>query len=145
MPILFYSKSEEYSEFSNFSEHGFKLDGKNWASVEHYYQAQKYNYSEEIMEKIRSAPTAHKAMKAGRDRGLKVRPDWEDVKVEVMKKALHGKFSQNRRIKELLLNTGGKEIVHQSKSDYFWGSGEDGSGENLLGIMLMELRGELKR
>ena len=41
MAIWFYSKSLEYGWLSNFSEHGFVLDGVRWPSVEHYYQAQK--------------------------------------------------------------------------------------------------------
>ena len=40
--INFYSVSEEYGCFSNFSPHRIKLDGKTWPTSEHYFQARKF-------------------------------------------------------------------------------------------------------
>ena len=79
MPIWFYSKSPEYAWLSNFSEHGFALDGVRWASVEHYYQAQKYAGTDAV-ERIRLAESPHKARKLGQDRSFTPRADWEEVK-----------------------------------------------------------------
>ena len=79
MPIWFYSKSPEYAWLSNFSEHGFARDGVRWASVEHYYQAQKYAGTDAV-ERIRLAESPHKARKLGQDRSLTPRADWEEVK-----------------------------------------------------------------
>ncbi len=43
MAILFYSTRDPlYGGFSNFSAHSIELDGKHWATTEHYYQAQKF-------------------------------------------------------------------------------------------------------
>src|SRR6266566_10027691 len=42
MTIYFYgSKGQPYGCFSNFSPHGFELDGTWWPTSEHYFQAQK--------------------------------------------------------------------------------------------------------
>lgn len=79
---MFYSKSPEYGWLSNFSEHGFNLDGVWWASVEHYYQAQKYPGTDAAVH-IRKAESPAKARKAGQDRSLVPRADWEAVKEEV--------------------------------------------------------------
>ena len=66
MSISFYSKSPEYGWLSNFSEHGFTLEGVRWPSVEHFYQAQKYAGAE-TQDRIRKADTPRKARKAGQD------------------------------------------------------------------------------
>ena len=42
MTIYFYSTRDEYGCFSNFSQHGFELDGAWWTTSEHYFQAQKF-------------------------------------------------------------------------------------------------------
>jgi predicted NAD-dependent protein-ADP-ribosyltransferase YbiA (DUF1768 family) len=81
MAIWFYSKSAEYGWLLNFSGHGFVLDGVHWPSVDHYYQAQKYPHSD-AAERIRRAPL--KARKAGQDRSLLPRGNWEAAKEEVM-------------------------------------------------------------
>lgn len=143
MPILFYSKSPDYGWLSNFSEDGFTLDGVRWASVEHYYQAQKYSGTE-AADRIRKAESPLKARKAGQDRSLAPRADWDAVKEEVMRLAVRAKFEQNRRVRALLLATGPEELVHESGSDLFWGRNQDGVGDNRLGLILMEVREALR-
>jgi ribA/ribD-fused uncharacterized protein len=143
MPIWFYSKSPEYGWLSNFSEDGFRLAGVRWPSVEHFYQAQKYAGTE-AAERIRRAETPLKARKAGQDRSLHPRADWDAVKEEVMRQAIRAKFEQNRRLRDLLLATGDEELVHESSSDLFWGRSREGVGENRLGAILMEVRQELR-
>jgi predicted NAD-dependent protein-ADP-ribosyltransferase YbiA (DUF1768 family) len=36
-------------------------------------------------------------------------------------------------------------LIEDSKIDAFWGIGSRGKGENMLGVLLMELRSELQR
>lgn len=142
MPILFSAKSVEYGWLSNFSPDGFTLDAVRWPSVEHYYQAQKYAGSA-VAERIRRAESPLKARKAGQDRSLVPRADWDARKEEVMREALHAKFTQNRRLRDRLVATGDVVLVHASSSDVFWGQTADGVGENRLGVLLMELRATL--
>lgn len=54
MAIEFYSTGDEYGEFSNFAAFPFMLDGKQWPTSEHYFQAQKFK-DETYQEKIRKA------------------------------------------------------------------------------------------
>ena len=58
--------------------------------------------------------------------------------------ALEQKFMTSPDLKELLLSTGDEKLVHYSKDDLFWGDPGDGSGQNVLGKMLMELRNNLR-
>ncbi len=44
-----------------------------------------------------------------------------------------------------LLGTGDGELVENAPRDYYWGCGRDGSGRNMLGKILMEVRESLRR
>lgn len=139
MSIGFYNVNEEYGCFSNFSKHGFELDGKFWPTSEHYFQAQKFvgsNFEEEV----RLAKTPMEAAKMGRDRNKPLRQDWEQVKDELMKKAVLLKFRTHEDIRNILISTGNEEIVEQTSDDYYWGCGTNGTGKNMLGKILMEVR-----
>lgn len=50
------------------------------------------------------------------------------------------KFDQHPELKGKLMATGEAEIIEDSKTDAFWGIGKKGTGKNMLGKMLMELR-----
>lgn len=142
MSIYFYKVAEPYGCFSNFSYHGFQVDGKFWRTSEHYFQAQKFVgtlYEEEI----RNVDTAIQAAKMGRDRKRPLRKDWEEVKDDIMRKAVLNKFMQNEDIKKVLLETKEQEIIEQTTTDYYWGCGDDGTGKNMLGKILMEVRESL--
>src|SRR5262245_6865278 len=92
MPIYFYSTREQpYGCFSNFSAHGFELDGSYWPTSEHYFQAQKFKGTEHI-ELIRRAKSPTVAARMGRSRQRPRRPDWEVVKDDVMRRAVLRKF-----------------------------------------------------
>ena len=105
MAIYFYKISDEYGCFSNFAHYGFELDGKWWQTSEHYFQAQKF-WGTKYEEQIRLLDNPMKAAEMGRSRSLPLREDWEQVKDEVMRKAVFAKFSQNNELKNILLNTG---------------------------------------
>ncbi|AUS99373.1 Swarming motility protein ybiA [Nostoc sp. CENA543] len=143
MTIYFYTVREEYGCFSNFSPHGFMLDDLYWYTSEHYFQAQKFLETFHI-EQIRQAPTAKAAAEMGRDRKRPLRSDWERIKDDVMHKAVLQKFTTHADIREILLSTGDEEIVENSPIDYYWGCGVDGSGRNMLGVILMEVRKQLR-
>jgi ribA/ribD-fused uncharacterized protein len=68
----------------------------------------------------------------------------EEVKDGVMKKALIAKFTQHPKLKRLLLSTGDKTLVEHTVNDSYWGDGGDGSGKNKLGLLLMEVREEIR-
>lgn len=80
----------------------------------------------------------------GRDRRHPLRSDWEQVKDDIMRKAVLTKFQTHADIRELLLGTGDRPIVENAPSDYYWGCGADGTGNNRLGDILMAVRCELR-
>lgn len=142
LTIYFYRTGDEYGWCSNFAPYPNAVDGKEWPTSEHYFQSQKFE-DESLRERIRSADSPAEAAKIGRNRSLPLRDDWEQIKMEVMRTALRAKFTQHRSLRDALIQTGEAEIVEHTNNDSYWGDGGDGSGANMLGKLLMEIREEL--
>jgi len=143
MPIYFYSTRDAYGCFSNFSAHAIELKGKRWPTSEHYFQAQNFAGTEHE-ELVRLAKTPKQAAEIGRDRSRPLRPDWEQVKDEVMREAVRQKFLTHQDIQKVLLDTGEQELIEATTYDYYWGCGTNKTGKNMLGKILMEIRAEIR-
>ncbi len=141
-PIYFFRKNQPFSELSNFAPYGFEEEGLRWPTVEHYFQAQKFRDAE-YQERIRLASTPRDAKTLGQTRQVPIRGDWETEKESVMKHALRLKF-QNGELKSLLLATQNRLLVEDSPYDRYWGAGRDRKGKNRLGMLLMEIRDEIR-
>jgi ribA/ribD-fused uncharacterized protein len=140
--INFYLTEDPFGEFSNFAHFPILLKGVLWPTTEHYFQAQKFaNTTRE--EEIRLVKSPGKAAKMGRDRTFPMRADWETVKDDIMREAVLAKFQQHPNLQTLLLSTGDAEIVEHTKNDSYWGDGGDGTGRNMLGRILVEVRQQL--
>lgn len=137
--IEFYGTGDDFGEFSNFAAYPIVLKGKRWPTSEHYFQAQKFEQPEH-REAIRKTSSPMIAARRGRDRKKKLRRDWESVKVSIMREAVLAKFTQHEELRTLLLSTGDAKIVEHTERDSYWGDGGDGSGKNMLGRILMEVR-----
>src|SRR3954453_12385352 len=108
MPLRFYGIAD--GPFSNFSAHAFILDGLEWPTSEHYFQAQKFPGTQ-WAEQIRLAPNPMKAKKMGGSRKHPLPRDWERVKEDVMRRALAAKFAQHADARALLLATGDETLI----------------------------------
>ncbi len=156
--ILFHRRdAADFGFLSNFHMAAIEVDGQRWPSTEHYYQAQK-SLDEEYQRLVQAARTPGEAKRLGAlnpqkkssrkkswftGRKDQLRGDWDVVKCDVMQAALEAKFHHNSDLRNKLLATLDAELVEDSRSDYFWGAGEDGSGQNQLGRMLMTIRAQL--
>lgn len=141
--INFYSVSDEYGEFSNFAPYPIRLDDKLWPTSENYFQAQKFQ-DHTHQEEIRKTKSPMVAARMGRSRKRPLRKDWESIKDQVMRTAVLAKFTQHDDLRALLLSTGDAELVEHTTNDSYWGDGGDGSGENMLGRILTEVREQLQ-
>ncbi len=142
--INFYSTKDAYGCFSNFSAHPLRINNKVWKTSEHYFQAQKFAGTEHE-EELRLVDSPMVVAQMGRSRQRPLRKDWEIVKDDIMREALRAKFMPNEDLKKILLETGDALLVEHTANDNYWGDGGDGSGKNMLGKPLMELREELKK
>ena len=141
--INFYHNGEDFGEFSNFASHPIELGGKTCPTSEHYFQAQQFPGTEHE-EAVRCAELPRKAAKIGRDCDRPLRADWEAVKDEVMRVAVRAKFTQHEELRRMLIDTGDATIVEYTRNDFYWSDGGDGTGRNMLGRILMEIRGQLR-
>jgi ribA/ribD-fused uncharacterized protein len=140
----------EYRWLSNFSPARVVPDGVEFPSVEHAYQAGKV-LSPEIRERIRALPTAADAKRFSKRIGklIPYRPAWgETFKISLMRFLLWQKFSDSA-LRQRLLATGDAVLVEGNTwHDCTFGrctcSKCGGRGLNWLGVLLMEIRGELR-
>jgi ribA/ribD-fused uncharacterized protein len=141
MTIKFYKTKDPYGFMGNFFKARFFIYGRWWNFVEAPYQAEKTSVQSEKDE-------IWKAVKANDSRllGQKVtmRPDWDEYKRFVMKECCMAKFLQHPELRKQLMDTGDEELMEDSPVDWYWGCGADGTGKNVLGQVLMEIREELK-
>lgn len=128
---------------ASYSKHSFELDGFEWPSVEHYYQAMKFGDADYV-EKIRQAAHPKDAAKLGKSRWHKKRKDWDKVKVTVMTRGTYIKCRTYPEVAQILLDSGELVITEVSQYDYFWGCGRDIKGTNAYGNLLMDIRDKLR-
>ncbi len=141
--IYFYAQTDAYAEFSNFAPYGIEMEDVYWRTVEHYFQAMKF-HDADYRERIRSASKPKDAKALGMTRAVPLRADWEEVKDGIMYTAVSRKFRTHAEPRELLLSTGDAHIVENAPMDYYWGGGQDGTGLNKLGEILMRVRVDLR-
>lgn len=175
--VFFYAAKGESGFLSNFygkaesKRFTLMIDGREYPTVEHFFQASKFMASTEELPAMRYADLVREAttpniakvlacQKVGGGypwrtklnpiitqylaEGVVIRPDWEIVKNDVMYEGVHQKFLQNKELAEELLATGVKQLVEHTRRDAYWGDGGDGSGRNMLGEILMKVRCALR-
>lgn len=146
--IRFYRASDRpYGSFSNLFRCEVEFEGVIYPTSEHAYQAGKPR-KDAVREWLLAAPSP--SLLAMAAHGLyywDVAPGWSTNKIDRMRGVLRAKFTQHPTLKELLLSTGNARLAESATVDNevnrFWGE-VNGVGRNHLGILLMELREQLR-
>jgi len=150
--IDFFDETPEADFLSNFYPSPIRLDlgyGQvQYATGEHAYQAAKAKDEKTHLEIALSAdPGISKHLGNTCD----IREDWEQVKVEIMRKVIAAKFpfDKDNALSLRLVNTGTAVLIEGTNwNDKVWGVAYNNQrhiieGRNLLGVLLMERRGVL--
>eukprot|EP01123_Difflugia_compressa_P000306 TRINITY_DN10396_c0_g1_i1.p1 TRINITY_DN10396_c0_g1~~TRINITY_DN10396_c0_g1_i1.p1 ORF type:complete len:327 (+),score=55.95 TRINITY_DN10396_c0_g1_i1:94-981(+) len=141
--IRFYDADKEYGFLSNFYVSPMIVEEKSksvvYKSVEHFYQSQKFVAHPHVQEKVLNAETPAEAFQISRQYADLKMPDWDSHKRHIMFKGVVAKFN-NPALMEKLIETGNARLIESSKTDFYWGEGEDRSGFNVLGDLLMRIR-----
>ena len=145
--ISFYRSNEKpYGAFSNLYPRPVVFENREYPTAEHAYQAGKA-LKEAVRDWIQAAPSPSLAAMAAH--GLytwDVVPNWSLIKFDRMRAVLRAKFDQHADLRLLLLSTGLARLVEvgtvNNAVNRLWGE-VNGKGQNMLGVMLMELRSEL--
>ena len=128
----------KYRWLSNFwmCPGGIQYGDYIYPSTEHAYQAAKTIVDSERLEILR-AKTPGQAKRLGRR--VTMRPDWDLIKIDVMRTVLKQKFN-DEELAQKLRDTGNAELIEGNHwGDTFWGVCK-GAGHNHLGKLLMEIR-----
>lgn len=129
----------EYSFLSNFYGCFIPYMDLTFPTVEHAFQAAK-SLDPEVRSRFQYCPSAGDAKRRGKM--IDLRPDWEQVKVDIMTDLVRIKF-QHPELKKKLLDTGYAHLEEGNRhGDRFWGTCA-GKGRNELGKILMKVRDEL--
>lgn len=144
--VCFYE--QPFYPLSNFSSFAILWSVDGWVTKfdtsEALYHWHKFPENPSIRMAIRLAMSAHEAFKIAEQRASMRRPDWDAVKVDIMRDILQAKVAQHEYVRRKLLETGERELVENSWRDDFWGWGPNRDGKNMLGKLWMEIRAELR-
>ena len=126
---------------SPFSAHEVELDGVIYKTAEHAYQALRMVSSvHKRITDTRSPLDAWREAQVCKEEG---KLDTSVDKDTLMEKIFSAKLAQHTDIKEVLLESSDAVLLKVWPTDYYWGTGADGSGENRMGKLWMKLRDEL--
>lgn len=113
-------------------------NGVTYECAESAFQAQKCNEKEMFVNL-----SGFEAKKLGKRVAL--RPDWNEVREQIMYEIVLEKFKQNKYLAKCLEWTGNKMLVEGNNwNDTYWGVCK-GIGSNKLGLILMRVRNELRK
>ena len=153
--IPFYSHSRgPYRCFSQFYPCKFTLDGITFNCAEQWMMYQKamlFTGNEKLAEQILAHTDPAKIKACGRKVKDFNGAVWDGLRELIVHKGNLAKFSQNKELAKVLVNTGNAILVEASANDSIWGVGLDASnpdiydqdkwqGLNLLGKVLMNVR-----
>lgn len=128
----------EYSFLSNFYPCHLTYNGLSFLNSEAAYQGQKC--LSRTFEFCKLNPSEAKRL----GRRVAIRDDWEKVKGDIMYEICKAKFTQNPELANRLVDTGDAMLIEGNTwGDKVWGVC-DGGGQNLLGKILMQIRGEFR-
>lgn len=146
--IRFYRADEKpYGVFSNLFPRPIVFEGRVFPTAEHAYQAGKAR-KEAVREWLLSAPTPSLVAMAAHGLYIwDIVPNWSKIKFDRMREVLRAKFTQHEDLRQVILSTGEARIVEVARVangvNRTWGE-VDGKGLNMLGVLLMDVRSELK-
>lgn len=144
--VSFYDSSNSLTYFlGNFYPCRIALYGQTFACSEAAFQAAKFSHSPQLMAQFSSLGGDAAWRRAGELRA-QIRSDWMQVRDSIMDEVLEAKFRQNPQLSQALLATGRAYLVEHNNrkgKDTHWSDDHDGSGENMLGKLLMGVRHRL--
>ncbi len=140
--VCFYE--QDFYPLSNFSAFTLEWKGQRFDTSEAAYHWEKFPDHPWLQEAIRIAVSAHEAFKLAEQQKPLRRPDWDSVKVGIMREIIRAKAQRHEYVRRKLLATGERELVENSWRDDFWGWGPNRDGKNMLGKLWMEVRAELR-
>ena len=135
----------DYEFLSNFYPAPFTYNGILYPTSEHAYQAQKTSsFAEQRIASNLKTPEDAKSW----GKNVTIIPSWDALKYDIMREVVYEKFVQNLVLADKLVATGDALLEEGNNwGDKTWGISPAGSGQgsNMLGLILMSIRDEIKQ
>lgn len=147
---IFKKTHEEWGGFSNMaSGYPITINDIHIRSSEALYQALKFPAHPEVQNKILAQTSPMTAKMVGKPFRELIRPDFDVIRIRIMKWCVYAKLLSNfDKFSNLLLESGNKIIVEESSKDNFWGAKRNQEnrlvGVNVLGRILMQTRDNIR-
>lgn len=149
---VFLKTDEPFGGLSNMAGgYPIRVNGVRILTSEALYQVCRFPHLPDVQKMIIGQISPMTAKMRSKPYRKDSRPDWDHVRVRIMRWCLRMKLANNwNTFSELLLRTGERPIVEESRKDDFWGAKVVGDGDtlvgmNVLGRLLMELREQVKQ
>lgn len=137
------SFSGSFRFLSNFYPCKVVYEGIEYPSSEHAYVAAKTDNQLQKLA-ISEIPSTSDVKRFGRQ--IKLKDNWDDIKISIMKNIVEAKFDQNPDLMKLLQETRNYELIEGNNwGDRFWGQSPLGNGRNELGKILMSVRDDITK
>jgi len=148
--IFFYDSDQPYYSLTNMYEKSpIVINGIIYKTPSHYYYWNKFT-DPIVKQRILNAPTANMVANISSQNKYLVIPNFnidnsnDSNDNDIMLRALRAKFMQYPQLLRELKSTNENPLIFHSEHDKYWADGGDGTGENILGKLLMQIRNELR-
>ena len=139
-----FSRFDRDNLLSTASPHELELENERWTTAEHYLHL-KTVVSEKVKHQIRRTDDAKHAFELAKPWYRSKVKNWKNLRRVLMTRALYTKAQMYPEVKQALLEIQEQKIVEVSLYDHYWGIGRDQRGENMLGVIWMDIRNKIRK
>jgi len=134
------SGKSPYIVLSPLYKSDFSIDGKSYATVEHYVQSQKYASTDpEYSEQLRTTEKPATLRLLASTKKHPAPADWDSQLLNIYTTGNIAKFGAHPDLLTTLQSTTDKTLENES-TDAVLGIGSNGNGQNIIGVSLMMSR-----
>ncbi|KAE8225386.1 hypothetical protein CF326_g7876 [Tilletia indica] len=139
-PIYFGVETEPFFFLSSFFPSTLSLGPHEFLTAEGFFQAAKFSKHPNLVLALKKTKSSKEMLYKIQHWTDCIPEDWEEKSLPVMKEIQELKFAQHKQLRARLVQTGDAELIYKSRTDSFFGCGQDNQGLNHLGRILMDLR-----
>ncbi len=134
------------NKLSNFYSDKMYYNGRYFPTPEHCFQYEKalFHGNQQAADTILKAKTPGEAKVLSHRLIKDTKPHWDQMRFQIMEDITIARAKQCPGFRSELLKTKGEKLVHNMESDSVWGFGEDGKGQNAMGVILMNVRSQIE-
>ncbi|KAE8266465.1 hypothetical protein A4X09_0g5880 [Tilletia walkeri] len=138
--IYFGVETEPFFFLSSFFPSILSLGPHEFLTAEGFFQAAKFSEHPNLVLALKKTKSSKEMLYKLQHWTECIPEDWDEKRLPIMKEIQELKFAQHKQLRARLVQTGDAKLIYRSKTDSFFGCGQDNQGLNHLGRILMDLR-----